>query len=124
MDDEFIGRKPAKGPHEEVVGALVVNSELFCKVIQGLKAVAGVKPFLILPVAALHLVVMTWCVRTNELMPDTQLGNSGLKQDGQVMLAVGKTVGELKSIVRLDTLHADTSASIPLEQLFQKTAEK
>ena len=101
-----------------------MNSELFCKVIQGLKAVAGVKPFLILPVAALHLVVMTRCVRTNELMPDTQLGNSGLKQDGQVMLAVGKTVGELKSIVRLDTLHADTSASIPLEQLFQKTAEK
>ena len=120
LDGEVVRRKPAEGPHGEVVGALVVNSKLFCKVIQGEKAVAGVKTLLVLPVAALHLAVMTRCVRTNELMSDTQLGSSGFKQGGQITHAVGKTVGELKSIVSLDTLHADTPASIPLEQLFQE----
>ena len=57
--------------------------------------------------------------RADALVADTQLGGGGLKQSGQIALAVGKTVGELKSIVSLDTLHADTPASIPLEQLFQ-----
>ena len=56
----------------------------------------------------------------DELVADTQLGSSGLKQGGQIAPAVGKTVGELKSIVSLDTFHADTSAGVPLEQLFQK----
>ena len=35
-------------------------------------------------------------------------------------LAVGKAVGELKTIACLDTLHPDASAGIPLPQLFQE----
>ena len=118
LDGELGRRKPFKRPHREVVGAAVVDGKLLCEVIQGKESVRRIEALLILAVAALHLAVMTRCVRTNALMPDTQLGSSGFKQGGQITLAVGKTVGELKSIVSLDTLHADTSASIPLEQLF------
>ena len=120
LDSEFIRRKPAKRPHGEVVGAAVVNSELPGEVIQGVKAVAGVKASLILAVAALHFAVVARRVGTDELMPDTQLGSSGLKQSREIPPAVGKTVGELKSIISLDTFHADTSAGVPLEQLFQE----
>ena len=120
LDGEVIRRKPAEGPHREVVGALVVNSELFCKVIQGEKAVAGVKAFLVLAVAAFHFAVVARRVGTDELMPDAQLGSSGLKQSGEITPAVGETIGKFKAVIRLDAFDADSSARIPLEQLFQK----
>ena len=34
-----------------------MDGELLCKVIQGIKAVAGIKPFLVFPVTAFHLAV-------------------------------------------------------------------
>ena len=63
LDSEFVRRKPTKRSHGEVVGAAVVDSELSGEVIQGVKAVAGVKPFLVLPVAALHFAIVTWGIR-------------------------------------------------------------
>ena len=120
LDSEFIRRKPTKRSHGEVVGAAVVDSKLHCKVIQREKAAAGVKAFLILAVAALHFAVVARRIGADELVADTQLCGGGLKQSREIPLAVGKTVGELKSIVSLDTFHADTSAGVPLEQLFQK----
>ena len=120
LDSEFVRRKPTKRSHGEVVGAAVVDSELHCKVIQGEKAAAGVKAFLILAVAALHLAVVARRIRPDELVVDTQLGGSGLKQSREIPLAVGEAVGKFKAIIRLDTFHAYTSACIPLEQLFQK----
>ena len=120
LDSEFIRRKPTKRSHGEVVGTVVVDSELHCKVIQGIKAAAGVKAFLILAVAALHFTVVARRIGADELVADTQLGGGGLKQSREIPLAVGKTVGELKSIVSLDTLHPDAPAGIPLEQLFQE----
>ena len=97
-----------------------MDSELLGEVIEGEKSVTGVKALLVLPVAALHLAVMTRRVGPDELVADAQLGGGGLKQSGEIPLAVGETVGELKSIVSLDTFHADTSAGVPLEQLFQE----
>ena len=103
----------------EVVGAAVVSSELLGEVIEGVETVTGVKALLVLAVAVRHLAVVARRVGPDALA-DTQLGGGGLKQSGQIALAVGKTVGELKSIVSLDTLHADAPASMPLEQLFQE----
>ena len=120
LDSEFIRRKPTKRSHGEVVGAAVVDSKLHCKVIQREKAAAGVKAFLILAVAALHFTVVARRIGADELVADTQLCGGGLKQSREIPLAVGKTVGELKSIVSLDTLHPDASAGIPLPQLFQE----
>ena len=56
-----------------------MDGELFCKVVQRIKAVAGVKAFLVLPVAALHLTVVTGRVGTDEFVPDTKPGSGGFK---------------------------------------------
>ena len=73
MDGELVRRKPAKGPHGEVVGAAIAASELFCKVVECVKAVAGAKAFLVLPAAALHLSVVARGVGTDRL--DNPPGN-------------------------------------------------
>lgn len=98
----------------------IMDRKLLVEVIQGIKAVTGVKAFLVLPVAALYFAVVSGGIGTDELMPDTQLGGSGFKQGGDVPLAVGKAVGKLKAIVSLDTLHPDAPSGIPLEQPFYK----
>ena len=97
-----------------------MDSELFGEVIQGVKTVAGIEALLILAVTTLHFTVVARRVGTDELVPDTQLGGSGLKQSGEIPLAVGETIGKFKAVIRLDAFHADSSAGIPLEQLFQK----
>ena len=79
LDSELERRKPAEGPHGEVVGAAVVDSKLLCKIVQRAKAVAGIESFLVFPVAALHLAVMAGRVWTDEFVPDTELGSGSLK---------------------------------------------
>ena len=113
-----------KRPHREVVGAAVVDSELHCKVIQGIKAAAGVKAFLILAVAALHFTVVARRIGADELVADTQLGGGGLKQSREIPLAVGETIGKFKAVIRLDTFHADTSRAYHLNNFFRKSAEE
>ena len=97
-----------------------MDSELHCKVIQGVKTVAGIEAFLILAVTALHFTVVARRVGSDELVADTQVGGGGLKQSREIPLAVGETIGKFKAIIRLDTFHADSPAGIPLEQLFQE----
>ena len=97
-----------------------MDSKLLVKVIKRIKAVTGIKALLVLPVAALHLAVVAGCVRTDELVADTQFGSSGFKESRQIPFTVGETIGELKSVVGLDTFHPDTPAGIPLNQLFEE----
>ena len=120
LDSEFVWRKPTKRSHGEVVGAAVVDSELPGKVVERVKTVTGIETFLILPVTSLHLAVVARRIGPDELVADTQLCGGGLKQSREIPLAVGKTIGKFQSVVSLDTFHADTSAGIPLEQLFQE----
>ena len=120
LDKELERRKPAKRPHRKVVGAAVMDSKLLVKVIKREKAVTGIKALLVLPVAAFHLAIVAGCVGTDELVADTQLSGGGFKESRQVPFTVGETIGELKSVVCLDTLHPDAPAGIPLEQLFQE----
>lgn len=67
-----------KGPHREVVGATVVDSELFCEVIQ-VKTVTGIKAFLILPMTTFYLAIVARYVGTNELVANAQFGSSDFK---------------------------------------------
>ena len=97
-----------------------MDSELPGEVIQGVKAVAGVKALLILAVAALDLAVVARGIGTDKFMPDSEAGSSCFEQGGKIPLAVGEAIGKFKAVIRLDTFHADPSAGIPLEQLFQK----
>ena len=120
MDSEINRRKPVKWPHGKIVGAAVVDSELFGKVTEGIEAVTGIKAFLVLSVAALYFSVVSGRVRTDELVSDLQIPGSLFKEGRQVTPAVGKTVGELKAIVGLDALYADAPAGIPLEQLSEE----
>ena len=90
-----------------------MDSELFCEVIEGAEAVAGVKALLVLPVAALHLAIVAGCVGTNKLMTNIQLGGSHFKQSWKIPLAVGETIGEFKSIIGLNALYSDAPAGIP-----------
>lgn len=120
MDGALKRGTPVEGPHREVVGAAVKCSELLGEVIQGIKTVAGIEALLILTVTTLHFTVVARCVGANELVPDTQLGGSDLKQRRKVPLAVGEAIGKFKAVIRLDAFHADTSVGIPLEQLLQK----
>ena len=93
-----------------------MDSELLCKVVQRIECVAGIEALLVLTVAALHLTVVPRRIWTNELMPDAQLSSRPLKQCRQIAFTVGKTVGKLGTVVRLDTLHLDPAACIPRGQ--------
>ena len=101
-----------------------MDSKLPGEVIQGVKAVAGVKTLLILAVAALHFTVVAWSIGADELVTDPQLGGGDLKQSREIPLAVGETIGKFKAVIRLDAFHADSPAGIPLEQLLRKSAEE
>ena len=79
LDGELGRRKPVKGSHREVVGAAVVDGKLLCEVIQGKESVRRIEALLILAVAALHFAVVTRCIGANQLVADTQLGGSRLK---------------------------------------------
>lgn len=91
-----------------------MDSKLGLKVSQGVEGVAGIKALLVLPVAALDLAVVSRRVRTDELVANVQIAGSFLKKSWNIPLAVGKTVGKLKTVVRLDTLHTDPPAGEPL----------
>ena len=97
-----------------------MGSELSGEVIQGVKTVAGIEAFLILTVATLHFTVVARRIGTDKLVADTQLGGGGLKQGGEIPLAVGETIGKLKAVIRLDAFHADTAAGVPLDQPFEE----
>ena len=99
-----------------------MDGELLCEIIKRIKGVAGIKTFLVFTVAALDLTVVTRGIWANQLMPDAKFGSSPFKQRRQIALAVGKTVGKFKAVVRLDTFHLYASAGVPRPQLPQKVS--
>ena len=80
MDSELVRRKPVNRPHREIIGAAVMEDELFSEAIQGEKSVTGIEVLLILMVAAFNLAVVSGGIGADELVTDTQLGGGGLKQ--------------------------------------------
>ena len=82
-----------------------MNSQLLFEIFERIEAVSGIKVFVVLAVATFHLAVVPWSVRTNELVPDATLFERTLKQCEVVVFRTAKTLGELKAVVGLDTLH-------------------
>ena len=109
-----------KRPHRKVVGTAVMDGKLFLEIIKRKEGMAGIKAFLILTMAALHISIVAWCIRADQPVADAQLSSGFLKKGGNIPLAVGETVGKLGTVVRLDTLHADSPAGIPLHQTPQE----
>ena len=102
LDSELIGRKPVERSHGKVVGESVVNDELLSEVVQGKERVGVIETLLIFSMAALHLLVVSGGVGTDELVPDTQFSSSGFKESRQISFTVGKTIGEFKTVVSLN----------------------
>ena len=65
LDNELGRRKPGKRPHRQVVGTMIMNSKLFLEVGQGEERVDRIEAFLVFPVAALYLAIMSGCIRSN-----------------------------------------------------------
>ena len=80
----------------------------------------AVEAFLVFAVAALDLTVVTRRVRANELVADAQLSSRFLKKRGQIALAIGKTVGELKAVVCLDAFYLYAFAGKSSDDLAQE----
>ena len=80
----------------------------------------GIKAFLILAMASFHFSIVSRRVRPDELMTYAELLCGGFKQSRQFPLCIGKTVGKLKAIICLHTLHLNSPASKSLYQLTQE----
>ena len=57
-------------------------------------------------------------------MSDAQLVSRFFKQGRQIAVTVRKTVGKLKTVVRLNALHLDPAACIPRRQLTKKVCRR
>ena len=75
-----------------------MNGKLLFKVNQGEKRVGIIEPLLVLPVAALHLAIMSGSIRTDLVMLNTQLGGCFLKKGLDIPLAVGKRLVNSKPL--------------------------
>ena len=60
-----------------------MDGKLFGKVIQGVKAAAGIEAFLVLAVTSLHFTVVARCIGADELVPYPTLFEARLKQCGR-----------------------------------------
>ncbi len=85
---------------------------LFCHASgAGEEAVRVVEALLIFTVAALCLSIVTGRIGTDELVANSQLSGGCLKEGFQVTPAVGEAIGELKTVIGLNTRHDNAFAS-------------
>lgn len=113
LDVEVSWKKPVERLHGKVVEDAVVDVKLLGKVVQGVKVVAGVKAFLVLSVAVVHLASVLRDIGVGQLIADAKISSRFLKQCGTVLFAVVEAVGKFSAVVRLDAFYLDDSASIP-----------
>ena len=65
--------------------------------------------------AAFHLAVVSWGIRSNQLVTNAFACKRSFEQRRDIALAVGKPVGKLKTVVCLNALDLDASPLIPKE---------
>lgn len=96
LDREFVGRKPEKGPHREVVGAAIVDGKLVSEVVEGKRY--GKNRILVFSVAAFDLVVVARGIRTDALVSDTQRRGSVPKRVGIALWKLEKRLVHSKPL--------------------------
>lgn len=62
-----------------VIIPIIVCLELFRKVFKGMESMSGIESFIVFPVAAVHLAVVSRGIRLYELMADAVLFQTVLK---------------------------------------------
>ena len=110
---ELAGREPVQWSHGEAVAAILVGSELPTKIDEREEGMGVVETLLILTVAAFHLAVVSWGIRSNQLVTNAFACKRSFEQRRDIALAVGKPVGKLKTVVCLNTLDLDPTPLIP-----------
>ena len=73
LQDSLWGFPTQRSHREQIIVPTVIDLELPGKVLKGIKGMGGIKPLVILPVAAFHFPVMTGCERTDQFMTDSML---------------------------------------------------
>ena len=73
LQDSLWGFPTQRSHREQIIVPTVIDLELPGKVLKGIKGMGGIKPLVILPVAAFHFPVMTGCERTDQFMTDYML---------------------------------------------------
>lgn len=86
-----------------IVGTLT-NGQLLPKVFERVKTVGGIEFLVVFSVAALHLSIVTRCIRFDQFVLDSEACKGVLEQGWFWIPAVCKAIGKLKSIVCLDAL--------------------
>ena len=112
--------EPKEGAHRKLVAVSLVGSELPTKVDERIEGVSIVESFLVFSVTAFDFAIMSGCVGTDELVADAQMDSGGFKQSRKITLAVRKTVGKLKTVVRLNTFDLDAASGIPCHGFLQE----
>ena len=103
-EDSF-GGLPVERPHGEVVILPLSDSQLFLKILKGIEGVAGIEFFIVLSMTALHFSVVSGGVGLNELMPDAELLQGGLKERFLFGSLRVQPVREFRPVIRLDTFY-------------------
>ena len=103
-EDSF-GGLPVERPHGEVVILPLSDSQLFLKILKGIEGVAGIEFFIVLSMTALHFPVVSGSVGLNELMPDAELLQGGLKERFLFGSLRVQPVREFRPVIRLDTFY-------------------
>lgn len=96
-----------------------MDGKLPGKVIKGVEPVRIVEAFLVLAVRALDLAVVARGIGTNELVVDSKLISSILKERAPIAMGVGKAVGEFKAVVGLNSFYLHAFAGKSGYNLFQ-----
>ena len=99
-----------KRTHGTGVAQALGGSFLPTKVGEGIETVRVVETLLVLTMTTFHLSIVAGRIGADELVPNSQLSGRCLKESFQVTLAVGETIGKLKTVIGLDTLHSNAFA--------------
>ena len=101
-----------------------MRSELRTKIGERVETTRTVEALLVFPVAALYFAVVSGCVWTDQFVSDPKARSGQFKARGQISSAVGKTVGEFKSVVCLHTLYPHATAFEPGRHFLQKIGRR
>ena len=94
-----------------------MGSFLPTKVGEGIETVCVVKALLVLSMTAFHLSIVAGRIGADELVANSQMSDRCLKEGFQIALAAGKTIGELKTVIGLNTLDGNVFAGKMLDDL-------
>ena len=97
-----------------------MKRELVGEISKRIERMRRIKSLLIFVVATFYLAVVSWCIRSDELMPDTQFRQCGFKKRRFVLQRAVKAICELGAIVGLDAFDREAVFSEERRGVLQK----